>query len=200
MTKQEFLTELKNGLSGLPEQELSERLSFYGEMIDDRMEEGISEADAVAAIGPIDAVVNEVLAEIPLTKLVREKIKPKRRMRAWEIVLLVLGFPLWFPLSIVAFVLVPVFYLVLWVLVLCAWAVELAFALCAIGGTVAGVVYLASGYGWNGVMLIGAGLVLAGLSVFLFFGCKAVTVGTARLAKRIVRGIKRLFVGKEKAK
>ena len=200
MTKQEFLTELKNGLSGLPEQELSERLSFYGEMIDDRMEEGISEADAVAAIGPIDAVVNEVLAEIPLTTLVKEKIKPKRRMRAWEIVLLVLGFPLWFPLSIVAFVLVPVFYLVLWVLVLCAWVVELAFALCALGGVVAGVLYIVNGYAAFGIVLIGAGLVLAGLSVFLFFGCKAVTVGTARLAKRIVRGIKRLFVGKEKAK
>ena len=198
--KEAFLNELKSGLNGLPQQDLDERLSFYGEMIDDRMEEGLSEEEAVAAIGPVDGVVNEVLAEIPLSKIVKEKMKPKRGLRAWEIVLLILGFPLWFPLSIVAFVLLFVFYIVVWVLVVCLWAVELAFALCAIACVVVGVIYLATGYGWNGVMLIGAGLILAGLTFFLFFGCKAASIGAVRLAKKLVHGIKRLFVGKEKTK
>ena len=198
--KDAFLTELQRGLNGLPQQELDERLAFYGEMIDDRMEEGLSEEEAVAAIGPIDTVINEVLQDIPLTKLVKEKIKPKRSLKAWEIVLLILGFPLWFPLSIVAFVLLLVFYIVVWVLVICLWAVELVFAVCAVGGVAVGIIYLASGYGWNGILLIGAGLILAGLTVFLFFGCKAASIGTVRLAKKLVHGIKRLFVGKEKTK
>ena len=200
MRKQEYLEALQNGLHGLPEQDLQERLTFYGEMIDDRMEEGLSEEEAVNAIGPIDQVVNEVLSEIPLTKLVKEKMKPRRQMKAWEIVLLVLGFPLWFPLSIVAFVLVLVFYLVLWVLVLCLWVVEIALWACALFGLVAAVLYMARGYVAFGIVLIGAALFLAGLSIFLFFGCKAATVGTAKLAKKIVHGIKRLFVGKEKTK
>ena len=38
MTKAEFITELKKRLSGLPMRELEESLSFYGEMIDDRIE------------------------------------------------------------------------------------------------------------------------------------------------------------------
>lgn len=42
MNKQEFLTELRAKLSGLPTYDVEERLSFYGEMIDDRTEEGVT--------------------------------------------------------------------------------------------------------------------------------------------------------------
>ncbi len=200
MNKEEFLSELRSGLSGLPSDEIDGRVSFYGEMIDDRMEEGLTEEEAIAAIGPVENVVNEIVAETPLTKIVKEKIKPKRQLRAWEIILIVLGFPLWFPLSIVAFVLILVFYIVLWVLVICLWVIEIALWVCALAGLVAGVLYMARGYVGLGIMLFGAALFVAGLSIFLFFGCKGATVGTAKLAKKIVHGIKRLFVGKERAK
>ena len=76
MRKQEYLEALQNGLHGLPEQDLQERLTFYGEMIDDRMEEGLTEEEAVNAIGPVDEVVSEIVAETPLTRIVKEKIKP----------------------------------------------------------------------------------------------------------------------------
>ena len=48
MNKQEFLDALRERLSGLPSREVEDRLGFYGEIIDDRIEEGISEHDAVA--------------------------------------------------------------------------------------------------------------------------------------------------------
>ena len=79
MNKQEFLKRLGAALSGLPEQDASERLSFYGEMIDDRMEEGLSEAAALAEIGPVEAVVRQIVAETPLPKLVKEKMRSGRR-------------------------------------------------------------------------------------------------------------------------
>jgi hypothetical protein len=41
MNKQEFLTALKKALSPLSKADLEERLSFYSEMIDDRIEEGL---------------------------------------------------------------------------------------------------------------------------------------------------------------
>ena len=50
MTKKEFLAKGRKALSHLPKEELEERLAFYGEMIDDRMEEGLSETDAVMQI------------------------------------------------------------------------------------------------------------------------------------------------------
>ncbi len=200
MTKQDFLAALQQGLSGLPADDIQERLTFYGEMIDDRMEEGQTEEDAVSGIGPIDAIVEQTLSEIPLSKLVKEKVRPKRQLKTWEIVMLIIGAPLWIPLSIVAFALVLVFYIVLWVLVICLWVIEVAVWACALFGLVAAVLYAAHGYVAFGIVLLGAALFLAGLSIFLFCACKAATVGTAKLAKRIVQGIKRMFVGKERTK
>lgn len=46
MSKQEFLEQLRRGLSGLPREDIEERLKFYSEMLEDRMEEGLSEEEA----------------------------------------------------------------------------------------------------------------------------------------------------------
>ena len=47
MSKSEFLTALRARLGGLPQGDVAERLDFYSELIDDRMEEGLSEEAAV---------------------------------------------------------------------------------------------------------------------------------------------------------
>ena len=137
MNKQEFLAELRKGLSGLPQGDIEERLSFYSEMIDDRMEEGLSESEAVAAIGSVSEVVAQILEEIPLTKLVKEKVKPSRTLKAWEIVLLALGSPIWLSLLIAAFVVILAVYIVMWSVIVSIWAIEISLAACALGGAVA---------------------------------------------------------------
>ena len=43
MNKQEFLSRLGQALSGLPQEELQERLAFFRESIEDRLEEGRTE-------------------------------------------------------------------------------------------------------------------------------------------------------------
>ena len=53
MTKLQFLLALHDKLTGLPRDEVEERLNFYSEMIEDRMEDGLSEEEAVAAIGSV---------------------------------------------------------------------------------------------------------------------------------------------------
>ena len=65
--------------------------------------------------------------------------------------------------------------------------------------TAAAVVFWIRGYLVPGFAALGAGLFLAGLSVFLFFGCVAATKGLARLTKKILLGIKKRFVRKEKS-
>lgn len=57
MNKQEFLAALAEGLTGLPQADVEERLAFYGEMIDDRMEEGLTEEEAVKEAGPVQDIV-----------------------------------------------------------------------------------------------------------------------------------------------
>ena len=43
MNKQDFLAQLRKELSGWPKEDAEERLTFYSEMLDDRIEEGLSE-------------------------------------------------------------------------------------------------------------------------------------------------------------
>lgn len=200
MNKQEFLAELRKGLSGLPQGDIEERLSFYNEMIDDRMEEGLSESEAVAAIGSVSEVVAQILEEIPLTKLVKEKVKPSRTLKAWEIVLLVLGSPIWLSLLIAAFAVILAVYIVMWSVIVSIWAIEISLAACALGGAVAAAILAFQGYGLTGIAMLGAGSVCTGLSIFLFFGCKASTKGILMLTKKMALGIKSRFVGKEKIK
>ena len=199
MTKNEFLNRLRARLSDLPKSEVEERLGFYSEMIDDRIEEGLSEEAAVTEIGNVETVARQIISEIPMVKILKDKMRPKRRLRAWEIVLLSLGSPIWLSLLIAAFAVVLSLYIVLWsVAVVTAWAVFGALVGCGFGGVIAGVFFAFSGYGLTGVALIGAAVFLAGLSIFAFYGCVAATNGTVALTKKIALGIKHCFVGKER--
>ena len=155
------------------------------------MEEGLSEEAAVAELGMVEEIAAQILAETPLPALVRERIKPRGRMPVWEILLLVLGFPLWFPLLLAAFA-------VLLSVILCLGAAELALAASALGALTVGILSLFRGDSSNGLLAVGAGLALAGLSVFLFFGCKAASKGAVVLTGKIALWVKSLFLRKEK--
>lgn len=197
MNKQEFLEQLRKGLSGLPKDDISERLTFYGEMIDDRMEEGVPEETAVREIGTVDELVSQSIADIPLGKLVKETITPKKKLKAWEIVLLVLGSPIWLSLLIAVLAVILSVYVVLWSAIVALWAVFTAVAACGLAGIAAGVYFAVGGNVLTGIAVIGAGIACAGLSVFLFFGCMAATKGILKLTKKLSVFIKNRFVKKE---
>ncbi len=190
MTKQEFLTRLEEELSGLPQEDVAERLVFYGEMIEDRMEEGAAEEEAVAGIGPVDAVAKQIIDEIPISKLVRERIKPKRRMGAGEIILLILGSPIWLSLLIAAFAVILSVYIVIWAVIISLWAVFAAFVVCVPAAAVVAMYLMLKGSTLQGIAMIGAAVMLAGLSVFLFFGCRILSKGAVFLTKKFFYWIK----------
>jgi uncharacterized membrane protein len=199
MTKHEFITQLRAKLSDLPEREVEERLSFYVEMIDDRIEDGRTEQEAVAELGSVDEVVSQIVADIPLFAIAKKKIKPARRLKTWEIVLLCVGSPVWFPILIAAPAVAFALYVSLWSVIVSLWAVFGSL----VGGAFAGIASgLALSMGANvptGLALISAGIVCAGLSIFTFFGCKAATRGIVMLASKTALSIKRLFIKKEGA-
>ena len=70
---------------------------------------------------------------------------------------------------------------------------------CAVGVVAAGIGFVLGGNGPMGIAMIGAGVVCAGLSIFVFYGCKAVTNGTLMLTKKMAIWIKHCFVKKEVA-
>ena len=199
MNKLEFLSALRKSLSGLPKQDVEERLEFYSEMIDDRIEEGCEEEDAVSRIGDVDEISKQIISDIPLSRIAKERVKPKRRITTWEIVLIVLGSPIWLTLAIAALAVVLAIYVVLWSLIVSVWSVFASLSACALGGIVSGVFFALGNNVLTGIAIIGTGPVCAGLSIFLFFGCKASTKGIIYLTGMIALGIKKCFMRKENA-
>ena len=222
MTKLEFLDKLQAGLLGLTESDAQERLNFYSEMIDDRMEEGLSEEQAVAQVGDVQVIVANILAEIPqnapvqadaeVVKQVIAKVeKPthhqatpkkeeKKHMETWQIILLILGFPLWLPLLIAAFAVGISLLAALWSVVGTLWgALFGTLAGCGIGVTLLGLGCMIAGKWVVGTALFGAGLACAGLAVFAFFACIYTTKGAAWLTKVTFVGIAKLFGGRREA-
>ncbi len=200
MNKQEFLESLRESLSGVPLEDIDERVNFYSEMIDDRIEEGLDEAAAVAEAGNIDDIVSQTVSDLPLSKLVKKKIKSRRPLKTLEIVLLALGSPIWLSLLISLFAVAISVYAVLWSAVACLWAVGASFVGCFIGGVAIGVVYIVTGSVFGGIGLIGAGIFCAGISLLWLFVCKAGTRGILFLTKKIFFAIKMLFVRGDKRK
>lgn len=186
MTKLNFLLSLRDRLSNLPKEDVEERLGFYSEMIEDRMEEGLSEEEAVAAVGSVDEIAAQIIADHP-----HDKIKPKRQLRVWEIVLLVLGSPVWLSLMVAAFAIVLSLYASLWAVIISLWAAFGSIVACAFAGVVSGIVFAFVGHDLTGIAMIAAGIVCAGLSIFLFYGCKAATKCTLMLTKKVALSVKR---------
>lgn len=199
MRKRDFLEQLRKSLSGLPQDDIEERLTFYSEMIEDRMEEGLSEEEAVSAIGSVDEIAAQAVAETPLVKIAKERIKSKRRFSAGEIILLALGSPIWLSLGIAVFALILSLYISLWAVIISLWAVFGSLVVCSAGGVLACAIFTAGGNAASGVAILSAGIVCAGLSVFMFYGCKAATKGILILTRKTAIWTRNRFVKKEEA-
>ena len=193
MTKQEFLTSLRVKLSGLPRSEIEERLHFYEEMIDDRMEEGLSEREAVLAIGSVDSVALSVLRETSTVRKEQKSEIANRRMKWWEILLLALGSPIWLSLLIAMFAVIISAYAVMWSLLASVWAVFAALIGSAVGCVGVCVLILCQGMIAQGLAALAASLVCAGLGIFLFFGCISATKGTVELTRASVGWIQKFI-------
>ena len=197
MGKQEFLTRLRKGLQGLPQADIDESITFYSEMIDDRMEEGLSETEAVAANGDVEELIQQIIADTPLSKIAKERIRPKRRLRFWETFLLVLGIPVWLPLCISGIAVVFSLYGTIWSLIISLWSVFVASIGIAAYGVIGGICIAFTESIPTGLLHLAAGLICIGLSIFLCMGCKAVTKGFVTLTKTFAIWIKNCFMKKE---
>lgn len=174
MNKKKFLSALNSALADLSRQDRKKTLDFYRELIDDRLEDGLTEEDVFAQIGTPEAIAEQVLSELPP--------KPRRKLSAGVIVLLILGFPLWLPLVLAAAVVLLSVLIVL-------FAAELSFAVGGVAGVLGGLVLLLMGKFWAAWALLGPGLVCLGLAIPLFFLCIWAAKGLWRMTKNTCRSI-----------
>ena len=133
MNKTEFLDALRHALGKLPSYEVEQSIAFYAEMIDDRIEDGMSEQEAVAALGSVHAIAAQIVAETP--PIPKAIAKANTGSRTLNIVLLAILSPIWVTLALAFACMVLAIYLAIWSVVVALWAVVAMLLLCApIGG------------------------------------------------------------------
>ena len=99
MNKTQFCALLGNKLKPyLSPKEMYKTLNFFEEMIDDRIDEGLSEEEAVSQLGDINIIVDQILDEHNIgkkqTKLVWRFI-PRKIPTVLGFIITVLLFPVW---------------------------------------------------------------------------------------------------------
>ena len=185
MTKSEFTKVLKSRLTHLPKSERREILQYYYEMISERMEEGMTEAQAIAALGSLD----ELFSEYPSAKPQKKGI----RLRAWHVIMLIIGAPLWISLLAAMLCVILAFYIVIWALVICFYVIFIALAVCGFALTLASIFALFYGGAPYFFMLFGCGTLLSGLAIMWLVVCTLFAKAMAKVTAKTSKGIFRFF-------
>lgn len=192
MNKAEFLGSLRYALGKLPSYEVEQTIYFYAEMIDDRMEDGMSEQEAVAQLGPIEMIAAQIIAETP--PIPKAIAKAKTGSRTLNIVLLIVFSPIWLPIALAFAISVFAIYIAIWAVVVALWAVVITLLLCAPVGIFGLFWLIGTGYPLSGVWMLGAGLAGAGLGLLAWFGVLAASKGLIQLTSAFARKVTSLFV------
>ena len=196
MNKEEFLNRLREALKGLPAAETEKSALYYAEILDDRMEDGMSEVEAVASLGAPEEVAENLKLELPLGTLVRSKMSGSC-MGAGTVVLLVLGSPVWLPLLLAGLAVALSLAVSLWAIVLSLWTVVLALML-MLPLSVVGAAMKWANFPAEAVCLLGAACVSGGLAIPAFFFMRKATEWCGKMTMAGVKGIKRLLIGRKK--
>ncbi len=196
MTKAQFMAQLGARIAHLPQEDVVRSLEYYNEMIEDRIEEGLCEQEAVAAMGDPDAIAREILTAMSLPHLIRAKMRPKRRLRGGEIALIALGSPLWLSLLLVLFSVILTAFVTIWSVAAALYAVDFSLALGVPCGALISAKYFLEANAAAGLLLLGSALLCAGAAILLFFSLNKVTHTVLRWSKAFLLWLKTCIVGK----
>lgn len=185
MNKQQFLAALAEALKKMPREERYKTLAYYDELVDDRVEDGMSEYEAIEKLGSVEVIARDLLGAE------ENEAEPKEKMgggrRALVVTLLVLGFPLWGSLMLVALTLLLVAYILLYLPVLILGTLSLGFFAGSLFG-LAGTPFLIADAGLMvGVFQLGACIAVLGLSVLCAVAFYYATKGILKASKAIWR-------------
>ena len=189
MTKNAYLSELADRLRQLPQSEIDKSIAYYSEIIDDRMEEGCSEEEAVNGLEAPVTAAERILQDAPLGMLVRERIRPKQAVSGWIIALLVIGFPVWFPLLLAAAGIVFAMYVVVWSLVFAFFASTFAVGTASLAVLITAFVRAGEGAGLI-FALLGVGLLGIGCFILMGLATWMAASGVVRLTAALIRSLR----------
>lgn len=195
MNREEFLQQLKNRLSQLPSEEIEERLDYYNEIIDDMLEDGISEEETIESFGDIGEIAQKIMQEVPLTTLMKSKVKPRKGWSPTAIVIAAIGSPLWIPLLLAFAAVMASVYVTIWFTIIAMFAAVISLGIG--GGYLFIIAFTMFSYGIGDVLMtFGIGIGLMGLCLLGFLASKIISAKLIILTRWILKQIKNLFIRK----
>lgn len=192
MTKQEFLSELERALGKLPHAEVEQALAFYDEAISDRMEDGLSESEAVAGLGPIDEIAAQIAAETP--PIPRAIARANTGSRTLNIVLLAVFSPIWVPVALALAAAALAVYVAIWAVIASLWIVDAVLVLMPFAGLASLAALAGGGMPLPGVFVLGLSLVSSGFGLVASFAVFWASKLLFRATRAFARWVASLFV------
>jgi len=196
MTKNEFFDEIREKAKGLPEDKIYKAIQYYDEMIEDAKEDGKTEEETISGFDSPEKIAKDLIGDTPLPAIIKEKIKTKqkRHMSAFEIILLILGFPLWFVGLLLFGLFVGLIYFAIWLVDGLLWFGNFVVANVSVCSFAFSVMNFVTGHFLAGLFFLGFSFVLSGVSILYFILAKLITKLFGKLSKLIARGVKLIFV------
>ena len=210
VNKMQFLRAVQEKTVHMPPSEVNRLLEYYNEMIDEAVEEGLSEEEAVDRLGtweeicaqieefrtsesqPIEAIKEEPAKE-PQNPIPDKKPKKHVSLPMWAVVLLILTSPIWgaivLSLGIAVFAVIVSLVVIGGALVISLFAVVLSLAIVGVVGIPAAVVLFFTGSIATGLLSLGGGLVCGGFAILGWFLCIAFAKFVAVCVKGLFGGI-----------
>lgn len=191
MNKQEYINRLNELLACLSADHRLESISFYEEVIDDRMEDGMTEEQAVAALDAPGIAAEKILDDLPAVPRVVVKTRRKSRALLWGAA--IIGSPLWVALALAFAATVLGIYLCIWLLAACIWVIAIGGILCLPLGTLLAFWGIEAGNTAFALWGFGSGLVGSALGALCARGAFAASKQLALLSRRWLRRALSLF-------
>lgn len=169
---EEFLQQLKSALAHLPYSEVERVVSYYSENLQDKIEDGVSEEDAIASFGNLDEFVSMIEEEVTITSIVKDKVMKKSKDSNVNKMLIgiiaVLGIPIWIGLGGLAIGLGIGFLAVFWSIPFVLGSMYISLAFMSVSGILIGFIRMFTFEFATGLAYFGFGVTASGLVVMFF--------------------------------
>ena len=181
MTKNEFLNILQKNLMNMSENERHHYTEYYSEIIDDSIEDGMSEQEAVASLGNIDGIMEQINTSGSVAT------SAKHRISVFGVIIFICASPIW--LSFFGI------YIAIWAVLAALYAADFAMAISGLAGMAAFLFILSNPA--SAFAVLGYSIFSVGLSIIACIGLNRLDFYFIRFTKWIFRSLKNFLTKEE---
>lgn len=192
MNKETYLDALETELKQYEITDYMRYIEYYRELIEDSIEDGKTELEALDNLGDAQSVVKRILSE-QRDLFIK---KPKGKLHPGVLILLVLGSPLWLSLLVALmcvlfaiFIIILIAYFILWLIPFMSGLFTFVFGMSGIAMFLTSFVFMVHHFA-AGLMQLGVGIFALGVGILLFFQTRMLIQTFMKKHRQLSRSLK----------